>query len=141
MTETCGATLCPSGIDIAEPILVIAVYMDQAIKKQRENSLTVTGLAPLVTKPDMKLFITLCTAEFHVQPEVFSVKRLNHLQADRVQLLLVYLKQADQTKQLISSARQLYRSEKSVVREKVCVNPNHTKAEVEAAYQVRVHSA
>ena len=112
--------------------------MDQAIKKRRENSVTVTGLASTTTKPDAELFTQLCAAELHVQPDVVSVKRLGRLQSGRVQPLLVYLKQADQTKQLISSIRLLRRSADPCIREKVFINLNMTKAEAEAAYKVRV---
>jgi hypothetical protein len=124
--------------DTFQQSIVTAVYVDQAIRKQRENSLVVTGLAPTASRPDCELFAELCAAEFHVQPDVVSVKRIGHMQTDRVQPLLVYLKQADQTKLLINSAKLLRHSTNSVVREKVFINPNLTKAEAEAAYQVRV---
>jgi hypothetical protein len=124
-------------VDTFQRSIVAAVYMDQAIKKRRENSLVVTGLVP-TTKSDVELFSDLCAAEFHVQPDVVSVKRLGQPLVDRVQPLLVYLKHADQTKQLVGSARQLRRSTNSVVRETVFINPNLTKAEADAAYRARV---
>jgi hypothetical protein len=50
---------------------------------------------------------------------------------------LVHLKQADQAKKLISKAKLLRRSYSSTVREQVLINPNLTKAEAAAAYQIR----
>jgi hypothetical protein len=87
---------------------------------------------------DVELLTNLCAAEFHVQPDVASVKTIRHLQMEIVQPLTVYLKPADQAKQLISSARQLCHSANPVVWENIFVNPNLTKTEAEAAYHTRV---
>jgi hypothetical protein len=51
--------------------------------------------------------------------------------------LLVALKSVDQAKHIISSARQLRQSDNSQVRDSVYINPNLTKAEAAAAYQLR----
>ena len=118
--------------------VVAAVYVDQSVKKRRETSIIVTGLAPTVTTPDSELFTTLCSTEFHFHPNIASTKRLGRVMEGRIQPLLVYLKQSEQAKQLVASAKQLRRSSDPVTKEKVFINPNLTRAEAAAAYQVRV---
>jgi hypothetical protein len=118
--------------------VVAAVYMDQTLKKRRENSLIVTGLAQSTTITDAELFTNLCTTELNISPDIVSTRRLGRPQANRAQPLLIHLKQADQTKVLIESARKLRRSLDPAIREKVYINPNLTKAEATAAYQIRM---
>jgi hypothetical protein len=125
-------------VNTLQQSVVAAVYVDQSIKKRREASLIVSGLAPTETMPDMELFANLCATELQVQPDIISAKRLGHLQTGKIQPLLVYLKQADQAKKLISQAKLLRRSSNSAVREQVFINPNLTKAEAAAAHQIRV---
>jgi hypothetical protein len=118
--------------------VVTALYADQSLKRSRENSFIVTGLAPTPTRTDMELFANMCVAEFQLQPDVVSVKRLGQPQAGRAQPLLVYLKQAARSKRLTDAAKQLRRSSDPAVRGQVFINPNPTKAKAAAAYQVRV---
>jgi hypothetical protein len=112
------------------------MYVDQSLKRRRESSLIVTGLA--VGRPDTELFASLCLAEFAIKPDVVSAKRLGHSQTDKVQPLLIYLKQPDQAQQLINSAKRLRHSSEPAVRDRVFINQNLTKAEAAAAYQLRV---
>jgi hypothetical protein len=118
--------------------VVTAVYVDQTVKKHRETSVIVSGLAPNDSVSDSELFNTLCSTEFHFEPEIASTKRLGQLQADKIQPLLVHLKQGEQAKQLVANAKQLRRSTNQITRDKVYINPNLTRAEAAAAYQVRV---
>ena len=90
------------------------------------------------TSPDTELFSNLCVAEFQMRPDIVSVKRRGQPRIGRVQPLLVHLKQTNQAKMLIDAARQLRSSSDPVVWERVFINPNLTKAEAAAAYQVRV---
>jgi hypothetical protein len=117
--------------------VVAAVYVDQSLKRRRESSLIVNGLEPAVGRPDDQLFAALCSTELSVRPDVVSAKRLGHSQVGKIQPLLVYLKQADQAQQLINSAKRLRHSANPAVRDKVFINPNLTKAEAAAAFQVR----
>lgn len=95
--------------DTFQQSVVTAVHMDEAINKRRGNIFIIAGLAPSETVSDVELLTDWCAAKFNVQPDIVSVERLAHLQMGRVQSLLVYLKQADQAKQLVSSTRQLRR--------------------------------
>jgi hypothetical protein len=105
--------------------------------RRRESSLIVNGLEPAVGRPDDQLFAALCSTELSVRPDVVSAKRLGRSQVGKIQPLLVYLKQADQAQQLINSAKRLRHSANPAVRDKVFINPNLTKAEAAAAFQVR----
>jgi hypothetical protein len=95
-------------------------------------------LTPTPTRTDKELFADLCIAEFQLWPYVASVKRLGQPLAGRAQPLLVYLKQAAQAKRFTDAAKQLRRLSDPAVQEWVFINPNLTKAEATAAYQVRV---
>jgi hypothetical protein len=117
--------------------IVTAVYVDQSVRKSREASVIVSGLASADNSSDSDLFSALCVAELHLEPDIASTKRLGRLQTGKVQPLLVYLKQAEQAKQLIANAKRLRLSSDPVTREKVYINPNLTRAEAAAAYEVR----
>ena len=125
------------GTDTLQQSVVAAVYVDQEREKRRETSLMVTGLPPVAGKGDNKLFVDLCSSELNLMPDVVSVKRIGHAQG-KIQPLLVYLKLADEVKKIINSAKLLRRSSVPAIRESVYINPNLTKAEAIAAYQVRV---
>ena len=125
-------------VDTFKQSLVTALYVDQSLKRSRENSLIVTGLVPVSTGPDTELFSNLCVAEFQMRPDIVSVKRLGQPRIGRVQPLLVHLKQTDQAKMLIDVARQLRSSSDPVVQERIFISSNLTNAEAAAAYQVRV---
>jgi hypothetical protein len=105
--------------------------------KSREASVIVSGLASADNASDSDLFSAFCAAELHLEPDIASTKRLGRLQAGKVQPLLAYLKQAEQAKQLIANAKWLRLSSDPVTKEKVYINPNLTRAEAAAAYEVR----
>jgi hypothetical protein len=117
--------------------VVAAMYVDQSLKKSRESSLIVAGLESTAGSSDAELFASICTAEFNIKPDIVSTKRLGHIQVGKTQSLLVYLKQVDQAQQLINSAKRLRQSFNPSTRERVFINPNLTKAEAAAVYQVR----
>jgi hypothetical protein len=123
--------------DTLQQSVVAAVYIDQSVKKSRESSIIVTGLAPVTTKSDTELFTSLCTSEYNFHPSVASVKRLGRQVMGKTQPLLVHLKQTDQAQKLIGSAKKLRQSADPIIRESVFINPNLTRAEAAAAYQLR----
>ena len=118
--------------------VLTAVYVDQSLKKRHESSLIVSGLDSTESKSDTDQFAALCDTEFHIQPSIVLTKRLGRPQDGKIQPLLVVLKQVDQAKHIINSAKLLRRSADSIVRSRVFINPNMTRAEAAAAYQVRV---
>jgi hypothetical protein len=84
------------------------------------------------------LFSQLVLNEFGLQPEIAYVKRLGQPSPGKTRPLLVALKSIDQAQHIINSARQLRQSENPIVRDGVYINPNLTKAEAAAAYQLRI---
>jgi hypothetical protein len=122
--------------------LVAAVYIDQREKNRRASSFIISGLPTSTVHSDKAIANDMCLHEFNVQIEVVSTKRLGKpdtslLSATKIQPLLVTVKDADQAKLIISSARQLRQSEVAHVRANVFINPNLTKAEASAAYELR----
>jgi hypothetical protein len=123
--------------DTLQQSVLTAVYVDQSLKKRQESSLIVSGLESTESKSDTDQFTALCDTEFHIQPSIVFTKRLGRPQNGKIQPLLVVLKQVDQAKHIISSAKLLRRSADSIVRSRVFINPNMTRAEAAAAYQLR----
>lgn len=97
-----------------------------------------SGLEPSTSISDRSAFSELCQSEFNINADIASTKRLGQLKTDKIQPLLVTLNQVDQAQQLIGSARRLRQSKVAAIRDHVYINPNQTKAEAEAAYQLRV---
>ena len=117
--------------------LLTAVYIDQSNQKRRSSSLIVSGLQPNNSKSDRLLFSQLVLNEFGLQPDITYIKRLGQPLPEKTRPLLVALRSIDQTQQIINSARKLRQSQNSLVRDGVYINPNLTKAEAAAAYQLR----
>lgn len=123
--------------------LVAAVYIDQRDKDNRASSFIISGLPTSAVQSDTSIVKELCSNEFHVQIDVVNTKRLGKTLSSassssvKVQPLLVNVKNADHAKQIVSSARQLRKSAVPLVRDNVFINPNLTKAEATAAYELR----
>jgi hypothetical protein len=118
--------------------IVAAVYIDQSPKRRRQSSLIVSELVPSTTVCDVEQFKQLCGTEFNTSPNVVSTKRLGHPHTDKTQPLLVVLQQEAEAQQLLRNAkRRLRQSSDAVVRHKIYISPNLTRAEAEAAYRVR----
>lgn len=118
--------------------LITAVYLDQSIQKKRSSSMIISGLQPDSSQSDRSLFSQLVLDEFGLQPEITHVKRLGQPSPGKTRPLLVALKSIDQAQHIITSARQLRQSKNPLVRDGVYINPNLTKAEAAAAYQLRI---
>jgi hypothetical protein len=127
-----------SSRDTFQQSIVATVYVDQSVKNRRETSLIITGLASKDNLSDSQLISDLCVTEFNIVPNIVSTKRLGRLHMDKVQPILVYLKEVEQARFLIGSAKRLRRSPDPITRERIFINPNLTRAEAAAAYQVRV---
>ena len=105
----------------------------------RASSFIVPGLPTSTDHSDKCIVTDLCSNEFDFQVDIVNIKRLGKASSSstKVQPLLVNVKNADYAKQIISSARRLRQSTVSLVRDNVFVNPNLTKAEASAAYELR----
>jgi hypothetical protein len=119
--------------------VVAAVYVDQTLKKSRERRLVITGLKSTSAQTDEESFDALCRTDLRIQPDIVFTKRLGRPIAGKIQPLLVTLKQAEQAQEIIKSAKLLRKSSDAVTRSSVYINPQMTRAEAEAAYQLRLH--
>jgi hypothetical protein len=97
----------------------------------------VSGLQPNNSKSDSLLFSQLVFNEFGLQPDITYIKRLGQPLPEKTRPLLIALRSIDQTQQIINSARKLRQSENHLVRDRIYISPNLTKAEAAAAYQLR----
>jgi hypothetical protein len=103
--------------------VVAAVCMDQSTKKRRETSLIVTGLEPNGDKPDSELFARLCHDKLDQQLDVIRTMRLgkHNPPAGKPKPLLIILRDVEQVRDLIASARLLHRSTNPAIRDRVYV--------------------
>jgi hypothetical protein len=126
--------------NIVQEAAATPVYVDQSLKKARERRLVITGLDQVSTQSDAESFAVLYNNELHnqhIQPNNISAKRLGHPIAGKTQSLLVIMKQAYPAQQIFKSVKLLCKSLVSVIHDRVFTNPQMTKAEAAAAYQVR----
>ena len=96
-----GVTTAPNIREAA----VTAFYVDKAEAERRESSFIISGLLPSQSSSDGDLVSALCQEELGMSLDIAFTKRLGKVIPDKVQPLLVYVKQVDQAKLVISSAR------------------------------------
>jgi hypothetical protein len=106
-----------SGCDFAT-----AMYLEQANKARRANSFLVSGL-PVSESPDNVLVENLCQEEFRLSVKILSCKRIGRQYQDKPRSLLVYVQSCEQAQ--------------ATVRTCIFINPNLTKAEAKAQYELR----
>lgn len=121
--------------------LVAAVYIDQRVRDSRASSFIISGLPISAVRSDNSIVSELCSNEFNIQVDIANTKRLGKSSSSPssaiIQPLLVNVRNTDHAKLIISSARQLRRSSVPLIRDNVFINPNLTKAEASAAYEMR----
>jgi hypothetical protein len=113
-----------------------AMYLEQANKASRANSFLVSGV-PVSESPDNVLVENLCQEEFRLSVKILSCKRIGRQYQDKPCSLLVYVHSCEQAQAVISSAKLLRKSSKATVRTCIFINPNLTKAEAKAQYELR----
>lgn len=108
-------------------------------KEEARQCLIVSGLEPTADKPDSELFSAMFQDEFDIKPDIFKTNRLgkNNQPEGKTKPFLVILREVTQVQKLLACARPLRRSTDAATRYRVFINPNLTKAEAEAAYQLR----
>ena len=79
----------------------------------------------------------LCESEFNVRPDVISMKRLGQPRPDRIQPMLITIRNEETVSLLIDQARNLRQSTNPYIRSHVFINRNMTRAEAAAAFQIR----
>jgi len=117
--------------------IVAAVYVDKRKSENRANSFIVSGLEASTDCDDVDAVYELCAGELGIEVDITSCKRLGHPQPGKCQPLLVICKSSDVVADVLSYAKLLRNSENQSVKNHVFINPNLTKAEARAAYELR----
>lgn len=119
---------------------VAAVYIEEQTRRRRASTLIVSGLSVDDSLSDQDSFNKLCEDELTSitnKPEVVFTKRLGKKLDNKIQPLLVCFRNETDARQILERARDLRRSNNEHIRTNVYINPNRTRAEAEADYQLR----
>ena len=128
----------PSAQRVDRCSTVAAVYLDQHEQIRRSRNVIFSGLAPSTQCSDKQLVETVLRNEFRVQPEIKQVRRLGRVDAtDRVRPILLTLACERDAEHLLNNARVLRQSKDENIRRSVFVNAHLTRAQAQAAYQIR----
>jgi len=80
----------------------------------------------------------VCSAsELGIEVEIIAYKRLGRLQSEKRRPILVVCKSADRVADVLACAKLLRNSADPEIKRMVCINPNLTKVEAKAAYELR----
>jgi len=118
--------------------LLSAVYIDLEEKKRRSNNIVISGLP--VAPVDRDGAESFLRAEFHEIASDLKVtvcRRLGRKDNDRIQPLLVTCSNAADVQFILDNAKRLRRSNYCLVRYQIYINPDLTKAEAAAAFEIR----
>ena len=113
------------------------MYIEQNSKERRANSFIISGLPAASDKSDSELALRLCNDEFGLTVDMQSTKRLGREATDRPRPLVVFIRSREQAQAIIQTAKRLRQSSDATVRSQVYINPNLTKAEAKAMYEIR----
>jgi len=114
-----------------------AVYSDMKEQETRSKNFVVSGLPVSPDNEDKTVVEALCEKELCVKPNIRSCRRLGKSIQGKVQPILVSVYSKEQASSIVSSAKNLRKSDNPVVRDKIYINPDLTKAQATAAYQLR----
>ena len=117
--------------------VVAAVYVDRRRHEQRANSFIVTGISESLSHSDKNTVFELCASELGIEVEIIACKRLGRVQSERRRPILVVCKSADCVADVLACAKLLRNSADPEIKRMVFINPNLTKAEARAAYELR----
>ena len=118
---------------------VSAMYVEQHEKERRSNSFIISGLPVEVDVDDSKKVNHICTHDLNIPIDncISKIKRIGTSRPNKIQPVLVILKDKEVAQKVIKKAKFLRQSQSAYVRKSVFINPNQTKAEELAAYQLR----
>jgi len=118
--------------------VVAAVYVDRRRSEQRANSFIVTGISESPSHSDKNTVFELCASELGtgIEVDIIACKRLGRVQSERRCPILVVCKSVDCVADVLAYAKLLRNSVDPEVKRMVYINPNLTKAEARAAYEL-----
>jgi len=118
--------------------LLSAMYVDLEQKKRRANNIIISGLPVAADdRQGVQSFLQVEFQEIAPNLQVTSTRRLGRQQSDRIQPLLVTCSNVDDAQFILNNVRRLRKSANSLVRGQVYINPDLTKAEASAAFEMR----
>ena len=136
-----AAVITGRGRDMAgNRAALTAMHLEMADKQKRAKNIIITGLVAQTDKTDAELFEQLCEDHLPVKPAFVrsSCRRLGRPQSGKTQPLLITLDSTVGAADVLSSARDLRKSQDNVVKTSVFINADMTLAEAQAAYELRV---
>jgi len=121
--------------------VLTAVYSDLQAKENMKRNVVFYGLKPEEDidfgQTDVELIQQLCDEEFHAVPVIERVKRLGRVVENRIQPLLVVLREEGDAQNLLSIAKRLHQSGDEYTRDNVYISAHQTRAERQAAFESR----
>jgi len=121
--------------------VLTAVYSDLQAKENMKRNVVIYGLQPDddidYGQTDIELVKQLCDEEFHDVPVIERVKRLGRVVENRIQPLLVVLREEGDAQNLLSIAKRLRQSGDEYTRDNVYISAHQTRAERQAAFESR----
>jgi hypothetical protein len=117
--------------------VLATVHTDLLQKDQRRRNITVTGLVADNNHADKTLFLDICERDLQCVPTVLHSRRVGSANNSRPALLIVTLSSETEARQVLARAKNLRKSSLQAVSKCVFFNPDLTKAESKAAYDLR----
>jgi len=117
-----------------------AVYVDLRNSEKKAKNVIISGLEELETETDRDLANNLFSTEFGEQPNIVHSRRLGKRNATtgrKARPLLVSFDNPQIAEHYITNAKLLRNSENEMVRDHVFINKDLTKAQAQAAYELR----
>jgi len=117
--------------------LLSAMYVDLEQKKRRANNIIISGLFATDDRQGVQSFLQVEFDEIAPNLQVTSTRRLGRQQSDQIQPLLATCSNVDDVQFILNNSRRLRKSANSLVRCQLYINPDLTKAEASAAFEMR----
>jgi len=141
-TDHVTATVKTTDSDLPSPqvsfrgAVLSAVYSDMKEQETRSKNFVISGLPVNADNEDKAVVEALCEKELRVKPNIRNCRRLGKHIPGKVQPLLVSVYSKEQAASIVSSAKILRKSDNPVVKDNIYINPDLTKAQATAAYQL-----
>lgn len=127
----------PAAVAAFRTAVAKAVYVENKTTQNRARNVVVSGLKYIEGQSDRERISSLCKHELSIHPDITACRRLGQRIDGKIQPLLVTVSTSDQASRIIEFAKYLRQSDDDTVRNCVYINAHHTKAESQAAYEMR----
>jgi len=117
--------------------LTAAVYVDMRDSELRARNVVISGLSEGRSQTDKDIAANLFAHELNFQPNIQHCKRLGRHIAGKTRPMMVTFDSAEGVTACMEKAKVLRRSTNDSVREHVYINRDLTKAQAQAAYEMR----